>query len=142
LILEAAVVRRSRNMGTVRNNEILIASEPVAVRRHRSKQERRRIAEESLEPGASVAVIARSHGVNANQVFHWRKLLREGQLDLKPASSAQLMPVRIAELADHEQRSARPYSGVIHLELGRVRIRVEGSADPESLRVILERLGR
>jgi transposase len=129
-------------MGTVRNNEILTASEPVGVRRHRSKQERRRIAEESLEPGASVAVIARSHGVNANQVFHWRKLLREGQLDLKPASSAQLMPVRIAELADHEQRSARPYSGAIHIELGRVRIRVEGSVDPESLRVILERLGR
>ena len=43
-------------------------------RRHRSKEERRRIVEESLVPGASVAVIARTHGVNANQVFHWRKL--------------------------------------------------------------------
>jgi transposase len=48
----------------------------TAKRIYRSKQERRRIAEESLEAGASVAVVARSHGVNANQVFQWRKLLR------------------------------------------------------------------
>jgi transposase len=52
-------------------------------RRNRSTQERRRIAGESLQPGASVAVVARGYGVNANQVFHWGKLLREGRLDLK-----------------------------------------------------------
>ena len=110
-------------------------------RRHRSKQERRAIAEESLEPGASVAVIARSHGVNANQVFHWRKLLREGRLDVKPASSTQLMPVHLMEPIG-ENSPARAYSGAIHIEVGRVRVRVEGSADPESLRVILEHLSR
>ena len=32
------------------------------------------MVEETLGPGASVAVIARRRGVNANQVFHWRKL--------------------------------------------------------------------
>ena len=110
-------------------------------RRHRSKQERRAIAEESLEPGASVAVIARSHGVNANQVFHWRKLLRDGRLDLKPGSSAQLMPVRIAEVVG-DDRSAMSYAGAIQIEFGRTRIRVEGSADPESLRLVLEHLSR
>ena len=112
-----------------------------AKRQHRSKQERRRIAEESLEPGVSVAVIARSHGVNANQVFHWRKLLREGRLDLKPGPSTHLVPVRIAEVVG-DDRPARSYSGAIHLEIGRMHMRVEGSADPESLRIILERLGR
>jgi transposase len=112
-----------------------------AKRRHRSKQERRRIAEESLEPGASVAVIARSHGVNANQVFHWRKLLREGRLDVQPASSTQLMPVHVAEVVE-EHSPAKAYTGVIHLELGRIRVRVEGSVDPESLRIVLERLSR
>src|SRR5580692_11035070 len=102
-----------------------------AKRRHRSKQERRRIAEESLEPGVSVAMVARTHGVNANQVFHWRKLLSEGRLDLKPASSTQLMPVRLTEVVG-ERNPARACSGAIHVELGRVRVRVEGSADPES----------
>jgi transposase len=88
----------------------------------------------------SVAVLARSHGVNANQVFHWRKLLRDGRLDVKP-TGAQLMPVRIAEVIGDE-RLARSYSGAIQIEFGRTRIRVEGSADPESLRVILEHLSR
>ena len=34
----------------------------------------------SLEPGASVARIAREHGVNANQVFSWRRLYQQGRL--------------------------------------------------------------
>ena len=51
------------------------------------------------------------------------------------------MPVRIAEVAG-DDRPAGSYSGVIHLEIGRVHIRVEGSVDPESLRIVLERLGR
>ena len=128
-------------MRTDRNNDLgVIAVEGPAQRRHRSTQERRQIAEESLQGGASVAVLARRNGVNANQVFHWRKLLREGRLDVKP-SPAQLMPVRIAEVVG-DDGPARSYSGVIHVEIGRVRVRVEGSADPESLRVVLENLGR
>jgi transposase len=111
------------------------------VRRHRSKQERRQIAEESLQSGASVAVVARRHGVNANQVFHWRKLLHEGRLNLKPAPG-QLMPVRIAEVIDERTRGAAPHTGVIQIELGRMRVRVEGSVDPEALRLVLEQLGR
>jgi transposase len=79
--------------------------------------------------------------VNANQVFYWRKLLREGRLDLKVAASTQLMPVRIAEVVG-DDRSAVSYTGAIHIEFGRTRIRVEGSADPESLRLVLEHLSR
>ncbi len=41
-------------------------------RRWRSVAENRRIAELTLELGASVALVARAHGVNANQVFKWR----------------------------------------------------------------------
>jgi transposase len=126
-------------MGSARSAEVLI-SEPAAKRRYRSKQERRQIVEETLEPGASVAVIARQHGVNANQVFHWRKLYREGRLELEPAA-AQLVPVRISELVSGEQAPAKFYAGVIVVELGRARIRVEGAVDVDSLRLILERVG-
>jgi transposase-like protein len=59
-------------MGTTRSVEVSLV-ESVSKRRYRSKQERRAVVEETLRPGASVAVIARRHGVNANQVFHWRK---------------------------------------------------------------------
>ena len=117
------------------------AESPVAKRRFRSKQERRLIVEESLHPGASVAVVARRHGVNANQVFHWRKLLREGRLDVKPAT-AQLMPVRITEVIEDKSRPIHQQTGVIQIELGRVRVRVEGSVDPATLRAMLEQLGR
>ena len=118
----------------------VIAVEPRA-RRHRSKLERQRIAEESLRPGASVAVIARSHGVNANQVFHWRKLLREGRLEAR-ASSAELLPVHIADIEEDRSRSVHQYTGVIQIELGRTRIRVEGPVDPTILRTILEQVSR
>jgi transposase len=127
-------------MGSARSAEVLI-SQTAAKRRYRSKQERRQIVEETLQPGASVAVIARQHGVNANQVFHWRKLYREGRLELEPAA-AQLVPVRISELVSGEQAPTKFYAGVIVVELGRARIRVEGAVGADSLRLILERVGR
>jgi transposase len=127
-------------MGSSRSAEVVI-SEPAAKRLYRSKQERRRIVEETLEPGASVALIARCHGVNANQVFHWRKLYREGRLELEPAA-APLLPVRITEAVSIDKSPAKLYAGSIVVEVGRARIRVEGVVDAESLRVILERVVR
>lgn len=123
-----------------RTAEVLVA-EPVSKRRHRSKQERRQVVEETLRPGASVAVIARRHGVNANQVFHWRKLYREGRLDVEPPRT-QLVPVRIAEVVGDERPPARLCAGVMVVEVGRARIRIEGSVDAEALRLILERVAR
>jgi transposase len=114
----------------------------------RSKLERRQVVEETMRPGApSVAVIARAHGVNANQVFNWRKLYQAGRLNDK-AQATELLPVRISENPQPEYASVeRPVmapvvSGAIHIELGRTRIRVEGSVDPEHLRMVLEQLGR
>ena len=67
-------------------------TEGVVKRRHRSKQERRAIVEETLKPGASVSRVGASHDVNANQVFGWRKLYREGGLnsgDLQSSGSGK-----------------------------------------------------
>ena len=127
-------------MGSARSAEVVV-SEPAAKRRYRSKQERRQVVEETSQSGASVAVVARQHGVNANQVFHWRKLYREGRLDVA-AAAAQLVPVRISEVVSGEPAPAKFYAGVIMVELGRARIRIEGSVDLNSLRLVLDRLGR
>lgn len=107
-------------------------------RRHRTKQERREIAEESLQAGVSVAVVARRHGVNANQVFHWRKLLSQGRLDVK-LQPAQLMPVCIT---GEDPQLFHQQTGILQIELGRARIRVEGAVDSDMLRAVLEQLGR
>ena len=128
-------------MPATRITDITPVVEPTVKRKYRSKEERRRIVEETLEPGASVAVIARSHDVNANQVFQWRKLYKEGRLDPETPST-QLIPVRIAEPVGESVRPARFVSGTIHIEMGKVQLRVEGNVDPECLRIILEQLRR
>ena len=128
-------------MPASRITDITRADEPVVKRKYRSKEERRRIAEETLAPGASVAVIARAHGVNANQVFQWRKLYHEGRLDPATAST-QLIPVRVADVLSQDVRPAVSASGAIHIEMGKVRLRVEGKVDSECLRIILEQLAR
>jgi transposase-like protein len=47
-------------------------------------QEKRRLVEEVLLPGASVAEVARRNNVNANLLFRWRSEYRRG--DYGPAS--------------------------------------------------------
>jgi len=112
-------------------------------RRHRSKLERRQIVEETFVPGTSVAVIARAHDVNANQVFHWRRLYEKGLLDERKPGP-QFVPVRIGDAGEDEHKNARataePHSGTIDIQIGGVRVRITGSADPDCVRAALEQL--
>jgi transposase-like protein len=77
-------------------------------RRYRGVEEKRRIVEESLVPGVSVAMIARKYEVNANQVFGWRRLYQQGLLEVRDAGEAlAMMPVKVAEdeaPARHDRR--------------------------------------
>src|SRR5215217_6814462 len=56
------------------------SSAPVSRRSRRSwsDDEKQRIIAEALLPGASVAEIARRHGLNANLLFNWRRSARAG----------------------------------------------------------------
>ena len=65
-------------------------------RRKHSIAEKRRIVEASLVAGAPVARVAREHGVNANQVFGWRRLYQRGLLGGNVPSVA-LVPVQVTE---------------------------------------------
>ena len=51
-------------------------AEPKRPRRSWSDDEKQRIVAEALCPGASVADVARRHGVNANLLFNWRRTAR------------------------------------------------------------------
>ena len=112
-----------------------------------STQEKREIIEETLRAGASVSVVARAHDVNANQVFRWRKLYREGQLEVEE-STTRLLPVKVTDVADQEMRlsvkrkSKFKSDGIIDIDLGHARLRIEGAADPECVRATLEGLVR
>ena len=113
-------------------------------RHFRSKQERRAIVEETLKPGASVSVVARAHDVNANLVFGWRKLYREGRLEVSETSRA-LVPVKITDavkkLRLSGQRKTNP-TGIIDIDLGHARVRIEGAADPDCVRAAIAGLIR
>ena len=126
----------------------------AAQRQHRSIAEKRRIVEETLIEGASVARIARAHGVNANQVFGWRRLYLSGRLgEQKP--TMKLLPVRVSEslppVTTHARNKAstsievanpKPSLGTIDIKLRQAQLLIEGSADPELVRVLLECLTR
>ncbi len=117
-------------------------------RQYRSLEEKRRIVEEALAEGASVAAVAREHGVNANLVFNWCKLYRTGRLG--KGTEATLLPVRVAAESSPRLPSSpgeleslpRQESGTIHIQLGHAQVRVEGNADPMLLRVLLKCLRR
>jgi len=114
----------------------------ASARQRRSIAEKRRIVEETLTPGASGAKVARAHGVNANQVFGWRRLYRAGRLG-EPRAAMKLLPVRVSESApvveEHPVADfAKAQSGTIHIELRQAQVRIEGSADPTLVRVLLE----
>jgi transposase len=114
------------------------------VRKRRSAAEKRLIVEQAMESGASVARVARAHGLNANVVFNWRRMYSEGKLAVEPAQAMKLLPVSIAEREVVErppEELGSPSCGSIHIELpGDVRISVEGHADPAAIRAVLESL--
>jgi len=114
-------------------------------RRFRSKQERRAIVEETLRPGASVSLVARAHDINANQLFTWRRLYREGRLEVSQNSTA-LVAVKIrddVQTLQHSNRKSKPLrAGIIDIDLGHARVRIEGAADPACVRAAIERLIR
>jgi hypothetical protein len=80
---------------------------PESKRRRRSVAERRRVVEQTLAPGASVARVARDHRVNANRVFHWRRLYQRGLLGGKVQPGGGLLPVKVSESAETTAMVAR-----------------------------------
>ncbi len=134
-------------MATNGNGELQPSSNSITKRRYRSASERMQIVEETLRPGASVAIIARAHEVNANQVFCWRKLYRQGLLDSK-RNATELVPVRVSDTVSAERdKPAKKETGVVApgaivIEFGNACVRIEGAADPASIRAALDSLRR
>ncbi|WP_416172785.1 transposase [Enterobacter asburiae] len=49
-------------------------------RRRRTPQEKIAIIQQTMEPGMTVSHVARLHGINANQIFKWRRQYEDGSV--------------------------------------------------------------
>jgi len=128
----------------IRSVEKIVAMANGRVRRFRTTQQRREIVEETLKPGASVALIARAHDVNTNQVFKWRRQYHKGELEIQP--KATLLPVRVSESVSIKtlprNKSKPERRGIIDIDLGHARVRIEGAAEADCIRSVIESLCR
>ncbi len=102
------------------SERIVAKSEP---RRRWPVGEKCRIVEQTLRPGASVARVALAHGVNANQVFSWRRQYRQGLLNQGNTEVIKLLPVQVSEAqASKVNRSeSRQVTAAV---AGRIQVRI------------------
>ena len=77
----------------------------VQRRRRWTPEQKLEIVKQTNEPGSSVSLVARSHGLSAAQLFQWRKAYLEGSLvavganeSVVPASDLQDAMRRIKQL--------------------------------------------
>jgi transposase-like protein len=72
--------------------------------RGRSVQEKRQIVNPALAPGASVALVARAHGLNANQMSKRRRAFERGEWIDSSAALTTWLPVTVAAPTEAEIR--------------------------------------
>ena len=116
-------------------NEIVSVRLAGAKKRLWSVEERRKIVEATLQSGASVSRVARCHDVNANQVFHWRKLYREGRLG--SSTSTKFLPVKVTDersVREAEGDGIAWRSGTVEIQLPKGTLRVAGAVNVAALR--------
>jgi transposase len=121
-------------------------------RRRWSRDDKARIVEETLAPGAKVTEVARRNGVAASVVFTWRRQARTVER-VGPCFT----PVQIAAAVETSENNPKPASeddhrmrplpaarnGLIEIDLGnRRRIRVDAQVDPDALARVLDVLER
>ena len=77
----------------------------VQRRRRWTASEKVRMVEETFEPGMTVSLVARRHGVAPNQLFTWRRLVAQGGLtaagsgeEVVPASDYRALQSQVREL--------------------------------------------
>ena len=128
-------------------------------RRRWSEEEKLQLVEEACRPGCSVSQLARQRGINASQLFAWRRqalakgLISDHRSERSTVPALTFTPVMVADKrataeATQELRPARRGKvprGRITIEIdlkGGDRVRVEGSTDAALVAGIISALRR
>ena len=98
-----------------------------------------RIVAETFEEGATVAGVARRHGLSRTQLSGWRRMARDGLLG--PVAGAGddpfgLVPVTVSTAADRKGEASVPADGIA-IEIADIRVVVPPDFDAAHLSRIL-----
>ena len=117
-------------------------------RRRWSADDKARIVEETLAPGAVVSEVARRHGLSPQQLFGWRRAVRRPG-DVRKAPVA-FVPAVVAAAADQEPASRpeprgqrarrRSIASGIELVIDGVVVRVGPDAPPTAIAAVIRAL--
>ena len=120
----------------VRRLEVLTG---VGGRRRWSSDDKARIVEETLTPGATVSDVARRHDIRPQQLFGWRRGMRipepEQRMTFVPALVEE--PEKPGRVRPRPARSAR---GDIELEIDGVVVWVRRGAEAKTVAAVIKAL--
>ena len=118
-------------------------------RRKWSDEDKARIVAEIVASGDSVCAVARRHGLSPQQLFGWRRQLRESATRLSEAEELHFVPAVVDVVTNapalRRQRKAprcksKPDIGTIELVVDGVTIRVGRGADATTIAAIVQAL--
>jgi transposase len=118
-------------------------------RRKWSGEDKARIVAEIVASGQSVCAVARRHGLSPQQLFGWRRQLKEAAARHSEAEELQFVPavldVVVPAPAVRARRKAprcksEPDAGTIEVEVNGVTIRVGRGADANTIAAIVHAL--
>lgn len=118
-------------------------------RRKWSDEDKARIVAEIVASGDSVCSVARRHGLSPQQLFGWRRQLREAAGDHSEAEEVKFVPAVVdavvpAPAVDRERRAvrckAKADTRIIEIEVDGITIRAGRGADTTMIAAIVQAL--
>jgi transposase len=118
-------------------------------RRRWSDEDKARIVAEIVTSGDSVCAVARRHGLSPQQLFGWRRQLRESAAGPSETEELQFVPAVVDAVAQAPAVSQRhkaprwksePDAGAIEIEADGVTIRAGRGADASTVAAIVHAL--
>ena len=108
-------------------------------------EEKVRIVGEIASSGDSVCAVARRHGLSPQQLFGWRRRLRDAAAGSMEAGGLEFVPAvvdadRPAVASRGDLRLKAEIAAPIEVEIGDVKIRIGRGADAATLAMVLRAL--
>jgi transposase len=109
-------------------------------------EDKARIVAEIATSGDSVCAVARRHGLSPQQLFGWRRQLRDSEAERSEADGLQFVPAVVDGGSSPVPQRRTPRSkaeasaGTIEVEISGVTVRVGRGADAKTLMAVLRAL--